>query len=94
MHTLSGLLEASASFLLFPNRLPLAIFLCMPDRTILLLQFLRKLAPPSDPYLHNDLHLREAPADWPGGWQAWWVWPGMGRAVRALVPCKGSGSRV
>ncbi|WIA37706.1 hypothetical protein OEZ86_014591 [Tetradesmus obliquus] len=34
-------------------------------------QFLRKLAPPSDPYLHNDLHLREAPADWPGGWEAW-----------------------
>lgn len=24
-------------------------------------QFLRKLAPPTDPYLHNDLHLREAP---------------------------------
>eukprot|EP00775_Hariotina_reticulata_P001345 gene1345-1687_t len=34
-------------------------------------QFLRKLAPPGDPYLHNDLHLREAPADWPGGWEAW-----------------------
>uniref|UniRef100_A0A383WEC1 Secondary thiamine-phosphate synthase enzyme n=1 Tax=Tetradesmus obliquus TaxID=3088 RepID=A0A383WEC1_TETOB len=34
-------------------------------------QFLRKLAPASDPYLHNDLHLREAPADWPGGWEAW-----------------------
>eukprot|EP00879_Flechtneria_rotunda_P010641 GHRR01011121.1.p1 GENE.GHRR01011121.1~~GHRR01011121.1.p1 ORF type:complete len:204 (+),score=20.41 GHRR01011121.1:152-763(+) len=34
-------------------------------------QFLRKLAPPSDPYLHNDLHLREAPEGWPGGWQAW-----------------------
>lgn len=34
-------------------------------------QFLRKMAPPSDPYLHNDLHLREAPADWPGGWEAW-----------------------
>lgn len=29
-------------------------------------QWLRKLAPPSDPYLHNDLHVREAPADWPG----------------------------
>jgi hypothetical protein len=34
-------------------------------------QFLHKLAPPSEPYLHNDLHLREAPADWPGGWAAW-----------------------
>eukprot|EP00878_Enallax_costatus_P012807 GHUV01013374.1.p1 GENE.GHUV01013374.1~~GHUV01013374.1.p1 ORF type:complete len:137 (+),score=15.44 GHUV01013374.1:111-521(+) len=34
-------------------------------------QFLHKLAPPNDPYLHNDLHLREAPADWPGGWEAW-----------------------
>eukprot|EP00983_Pelagomonas_calceolata_P058895 1145678-Pelagomonas_calceolata.AAC.4 len=22
-------------------------------------------------YLHNDLHLREAPKDWPGGWEAW-----------------------
>ena len=21
--------------------------------------------------LHNDLHLREAPPDWPGGWEAW-----------------------
>jgi hypothetical protein len=29
-----------------------------------LLQYLRKLAPPTEPYLHNDLHLREAPADW------------------------------
>ncbi|KAI8475458.1 MAG: hypothetical protein J3K34DRAFT_404152 [Monoraphidium minutum] len=34
-------------------------------------QFLRKVAPPSDPYLHNDLHLREAPEGWPGGWEAW-----------------------
>jgi hypothetical protein len=25
------------------------------------------MAPPSDPYLHNDLHLREAPEGWPGG---------------------------
>ena len=32
--------------------------------------FLRKLAPPDAPYLHNDLHLRGAP-DWPGGWEAW-----------------------
>ena len=31
----------------------------------------RRLAPPSDFYLHNDLHLRQAPADWPGGWEAW-----------------------
>ncbi|KAF5831682.1 hypothetical protein DUNSADRAFT_12736 [Dunaliella salina] len=34
-------------------------------------QFLRRLAPPGEPYLHNDLHLREAPKDWPGGWEAW-----------------------
>ena len=34
-------------------------------------QFLRKLAPPEYPYLHNDLHLREAPDGWPGGWEAW-----------------------
>ena len=33
--------------------------------------FLRKIAPPDAPYLHNDLHLREAPPDWPGGWEAW-----------------------
>ncbi|GMH35934.1 hypothetical protein BSKO_03802 [Bryopsis sp. KO-2023] len=33
--------------------------------------FLRKLAPPGDAYLHNDLHLREAPENWPGGWEAW-----------------------
>ncbi len=24
-----------------------------------------------DAYLHNDLHVREAPADWPGGHAAW-----------------------
>ncbi len=41
------------------------------SQTCLVLQFLRKMAPPTDPYLHNDLHLREAPADWPGGWEAW-----------------------
>ncbi|PNW78452.1 hypothetical protein CHLRE_09g396850v5 [Chlamydomonas reinhardtii] len=34
-------------------------------------QFLSKLAPASAPYLHNDLHLRPAPEDWPGGWAAW-----------------------
>uniref|UniRef100_A0A7S0RDX2 Secondary thiamine-phosphate synthase enzyme n=1 Tax=Chlamydomonas leiostraca TaxID=1034604 RepID=A0A7S0RDX2_9CHLO len=34
-------------------------------------QWLRRLAPPSDPYLHNDLHLREAPQGWPGGHAAW-----------------------
>ena len=33
--------------------------------------FLRKLAPPDDFYLHNDLHVREAPLDWPGGPDAW-----------------------
>ena len=33
--------------------------------------WLRRLAPPSDPYLHNDLHLRDAPDGWPGGWGAW-----------------------
>ena len=37
------------------------------------LQFLRRLAPPGEPYLHNDLQYREAPANWPGGWEAWWV---------------------
>jgi thiamine phosphate synthase YjbQ (UPF0047 family) len=34
-------------------------------------QWLRKLAPPGDPYLHNDLHLRSGPPDWPGGDDAW-----------------------
>ncbi|KAL4425121.1 hypothetical protein ABPG77_008226 [Micractinium sp. CCAP 211/92] len=34
-------------------------------------QFLHKLAPPTAPYLHNDLHYREAPPNWPGGWEAW-----------------------
>lgn len=34
-------------------------------------QFLHKLAPPQEPYLHNDLHYREAPPNWPGGWEAW-----------------------
>jgi hypothetical protein len=24
-----------------------------------------------DPYLHNDLHLREGPPGWPGGNEAW-----------------------
>jgi len=33
--------------------------------------FLKKLAPPNDFYLHNDLHVREAPKDWPGGDDAW-----------------------
>ena len=26
-----------------------------------------------DPYLHNDLHLRDGPPDWPGGNEAWRV---------------------
>lgn len=34
-------------------------------------QFLLKLAPPAYPYLHNDLHLRSGPPDWPGGDEAW-----------------------
>lgn len=34
-------------------------------------QFLVKLAPPNYPYLHNDLHLRDGPEDWPGGNEAW-----------------------
>lgn len=34
-------------------------------------QFLARLAPPTMPYLHNDLHMREAPEGWPGGWEAW-----------------------
>lgn len=34
-------------------------------------QFLPKLVPPEHPYLHNDLHLREAPEGWPGGSDAW-----------------------
>jgi len=34
-------------------------------------QWLRKLAPPSEPYLHNDLHVREAPEGWVGGHAAW-----------------------
>eukprot|EP00238_Polyblepharides_amylifera_P003163 CAMPEP_0196591618 /NCGR_PEP_ID=MMETSP1081-20130531/70332_1 /TAXON_ID=36882 /ORGANISM="Pyramimonas amylifera, Strain CCMP720" /LENGTH=156 /DNA_ID=CAMNT_0041915033 /DNA_START=543 /DNA_END=1013 /DNA_ORIENTATION=+ len=34
-------------------------------------QYLAKLAPPHHPYMHNDLHLRSGPADWPGGDEAW-----------------------
>lgn len=34
-------------------------------------QYLLKLAPPSYPYLHNDLHLRSGPPGWPGGDEAW-----------------------
>lgn len=34
-------------------------------------QFLLKLAPAAYPYLHNDLHLRHGPPDWPGGDDAW-----------------------
>lgn len=34
-------------------------------------QFLHRLAPPNAPYLHNDLHLRQAPDNWPGGHAAW-----------------------
>jgi thiamine phosphate synthase YjbQ (UPF0047 family) len=34
-------------------------------------QYLRKIAPASDPWLHNDLHLRYAPDGWPGGDDAW-----------------------
>lgn len=33
--------------------------------------FNRNLAPADAFYLHNDLHLREAPEGWPGGWEAW-----------------------
>lgn len=34
-------------------------------------QFFLKLAPSSDPYLHNDLDYRIGPEDWPGGDEAW-----------------------
>ena len=34
-------------------------------------QFLLKLVPPAYPYLHNDIHLRSGPLDWPGGDEAW-----------------------
>ena len=34
-------------------------------------QFLLKLVPPAYPYLHNDIHLRDGPEDWPGGNEAW-----------------------
>lgn len=34
-------------------------------------QFLLKLAPPSYPYLHNDLDFRQGPSNWPGGDAAW-----------------------
>ena len=30
-------------------------------------QYLLKLAPAAYPYLHNDLHLRSGPPNWPGG---------------------------
>ena len=42
-------------------------------------QFLLNLAPPSFPYLHNDLDFRNGPSDWPGGDVAW-------RAFRAKEP--------
>lgn len=42
-------------------------------------QFLIKLAPPSYPYLHNDLDFRTGPPNWPGGDAAW-------RAFRATQP--------
>lgn len=35
------------------------------------MQWLRKIAPPSDAYLHNDLDLRAAPDNWPGGHAEW-----------------------
>lgn len=34
-------------------------------------QFLLKLVPVAYPYLHNDLHLRNGPPNWPGGDEAW-----------------------
>lgn len=34
-------------------------------------QYFLKLVPPDYPYLHNDLHLRKGPIDWPGGDDAW-----------------------
>eukprot|EP00277_Geminigera_cryophila_P038175 CAMPEP_0173104648 /NCGR_PEP_ID=MMETSP1102-20130122/39427_1 /TAXON_ID=49646 /ORGANISM="Geminigera sp., Strain Caron Lab Isolate" /LENGTH=217 /DNA_ID=CAMNT_0014000327 /DNA_START=18 /DNA_END=671 /DNA_ORIENTATION=+ len=34
-------------------------------------QFVHKLAPPTHPYLHNDLDFRAGPPDWPGGDEAW-----------------------
>lgn len=34
-------------------------------------QYLSQLAPASHPYLHNDLHLRSGPSDWPGGDETW-----------------------
>jgi thiamine phosphate synthase YjbQ (UPF0047 family) len=33
--------------------------------------FLQRLAPSAGPWLHNDLHLRNGPPDWPGGDEAW-----------------------
>ena len=34
-------------------------------------QWLARMAPPGDPYLHNDLALRRGPDGWPGGDEAW-----------------------
>ncbi|CAG9462402.1 unnamed protein product [Pedinophyceae sp. YPF-701] len=34
-------------------------------------QWCLKMAPPTHPYLHNDIHLRDGPPDWPGGNEAW-----------------------
>jgi len=42
-------------------------------------QFLHQLAPPTLPYLHNDLDFRTGPPGWPGGDEAW-------RAFRAKEP--------
>jgi thiamine phosphate synthase YjbQ (UPF0047 family) len=34
-------------------------------------KWLLRLAPPTDSYLHNDLHLRHGPEGWPGGDDEW-----------------------
>jgi thiamine phosphate synthase YjbQ (UPF0047 family) len=50
-------------------------------------QWLLTLAPPHKPYLHNDLHLREAPPGWPGGHEAWVKQVIRGRGIGDAVSC-------
>ena len=53
------------------DHIPVCVISLRVHPPLMMPQWLRKLAPPTDPYLHNDLHVREAPEGWPGGHAAW-----------------------
>jgi thiamine phosphate synthase YjbQ (UPF0047 family) len=57
-------------------------------------QFLLKLCPPAYPYLHNDLHLRSGPPDWPGGDEAWRAQEPINAHSHLLVMLLGSSESV